>query len=232
MMLFETPSELAEGGAVALARELAGDARGHLGDAAEPAHGVVARRDVRPAQMEDVELALAPGTLGLHVHALEQIGIALGIEDDHHLVLAANLAADVLGDEQLGQTSLAHPRRAQDQRMSDPLAQRQADVHLVRLDAMQAWQAAYRRQGPERVERAIPGQCPGQLRKRKRRELQPLLQMPRPSVGYRRFHVAAEFRPVGLHQPMRVPLVPAKAPANEEPLLADRHAAAAHYIAW
>src|SRR3546814_13113292 len=62
----------AERGAVAFARELSGDARGHLGDPPEPAHRVVARRDFRPAQMEDVELAFTPGALGLDVHALQQ----------------------------------------------------------------------------------------------------------------------------------------------------------------
>src|SRR3546814_2225756 len=84
----------AERGAVAFARELSGDARGHLGDPPEPAHRVVARRDVRPAQMEDVELAFTPGALGLDVHALQQVRIALGVEDDHHLVLAADLRSE------------------------------------------------------------------------------------------------------------------------------------------
>ncbi|MNZ05624.1 hypothetical protein D3C78_223500 [compost metagenome] len=31
---------------------------------------------------------------------------------------------------------------------------------------------------------------------------------------------------------MRVPLFPAKAPADEQALLAHRHVAAGHYIAW
>ncbi len=96
--------------------------------------------------MEDVELAFAPGALGLDVHALQQVGIALGVEDDHYLVLAADLAADVLRDEQLGQPRLAHARGAQHQGVADALAQRQGDVDLVRLDAMQAWQSADRRQ--------------------------------------------------------------------------------------
>src|SRR3546814_6098094 len=43
----EAPGEFAERGAVAFARELSGDARGHLGDPPEPAHRVVARADVR-----------------------------------------------------------------------------------------------------------------------------------------------------------------------------------------
>ena len=227
----EAPGEFAERGAVAFARELSGDARGHLGDPPEPADGVVARRDVRPAQMEHVELAFAPGALGLDVHALQQVRIALGVEDDHHLVLAADLAADVLRDEQLGQPRLAHARGAQHQGVADTLAQRQGDVDLVRLDAMQARQSADRRQRPRRVERAVPGQRARQRRDGKRRELKPLLQPPGGPVGRRRLDIAAELRPVGLHQPVRVPLLPAKAPADEQPLLTHRHVATCHHVA-
>ncbi len=153
----EAPRELAERRAVALARELARNAGGHFRNAAEAAHGVVAGGNIGPAQVEDVELAFAARALGLDVHPLEQVGIALGVEDDHDLVLARGvLAADVLGDEQFGQPRLAHPRGAQHQRVADALAQRQADVHLVGLDAVQARQAAHRRQGPHRVERRVP----------------------------------------------------------------------------
>ena len=146
-------------------------------------------------------------------------------------MLAADLAADVLRDEQLGQPRLAHPRGAQHQRVADALAQRQGDVDLGRFDAMQARQSADRRQRPRRVERAVPGQRARQPRDRKRRELQPLLQPPGGPVDRRRLDVAAELRPVGLHQPMRVPLLPAKAPADEQPLLTDRHVAAGHHVA-
>jgi hypothetical protein len=55
-------------------------------------------------------------------------------------------APDVLGDEQLGQAGLADARGAQHQGMPDALAQRQADVDLVGLDAVQARQAAHRGQ--------------------------------------------------------------------------------------
>lgn len=63
----ETSGELAEGRRVALAGQLVGDARGDLGDARETADGVVARRDLRVAEVEHVELVLAPGPLGLSV---------------------------------------------------------------------------------------------------------------------------------------------------------------------
>lgn len=42
---------------------------------------------------------------------------------------------------------------------------------------------------------------------------------------------SAELRPVRLHQPMSVFLLPQKALADEEPLLADRHVLARHHIA-
>src|SRR5690606_15334607 len=100
----EAPGEFPKGRRVALGAELAGDARGYLGDATEAADGVVAAGDVRPAQVKDIELALAAGTARLDVHALEQVGVALGIEDDAHLA-----AVNVLGDVQLGQAGLADP---------------------------------------------------------------------------------------------------------------------------
>ncbi|MNJ63798.1 hypothetical protein D3C77_597220 [compost metagenome] len=79
---------------------------------------------------------LATGALRFHVHALEQIGIALGVEDDHHLLARA---VDVLGDVHLGQACLADPRGPQHQGMADALAQRQAGFLFLRLDAMQQW---------------------------------------------------------------------------------------------
>jgi hypothetical protein len=67
--------------------------------------------------VEHEELALAPARSGFGIDAAQQIGIALGIEHDHHLA-----AADVLGDQQLGQPRLADPGGAQHQRVPDPLA--------------------------------------------------------------------------------------------------------------
>ena len=95
---------------------MAGNARGHLADAAKPAHGVVARTDIRPAKMKNIELALAPGAFGLDIHALEQVRIAFGVEDDDDFVLANCVTPpDVLSDEQLGESCFAHPRGAQDE---------------------------------------------------------------------------------------------------------------------
>ncbi|MCY1511712.1 hypothetical protein D9M68_461490 [compost metagenome] len=176
----EAPGELAKGGTVAFAGELAGDTRGDFGDATEAPHGVVARRDVRPAEVEEIELALTAGTLGLDIHPLEQVGIAFGIEDDHRLILAGGIAApNVLGNEQLGQPRFTDPRRAQDQGLTDALAQRQVDVELMGFDTVQPGQAAHRRQRPHRVEGDVPGGELGQVRQRKRSELQSCFQAAR-----------------------------------------------------
>ena len=118
----EAPCELAERRAVAFAGELPRHPGRHFADAAEAAHRVVARRNVRPAQVEDVKLAFTARALGLGIHPLEQVRVPFGVDDDHDLVLACGvLAADVLRDEQLGQPRLAHPRGAQHQRVSDAL---------------------------------------------------------------------------------------------------------------
>ncbi len=50
-------------------------------------------------------------------------------------------------------------------------------------------------------------------------------------IDCRRLHVATELRPIRLHQSVRVTLVPVEAPADEQPLLADRHVAAGHHVA-
>ena len=90
----EAPGELLEGGGVALARELVGDAGGHLGDAREAADGVVAGGDLRVAEVEEVEVPSPPGPLGLGIDPAQQVRVALGVEDDDHVP-----AADVLGDQ-------------------------------------------------------------------------------------------------------------------------------------
>ena len=166
--------------------------------------------------MEDIELALTARAFGLDVHPLQKIGIALGVYDDDDLVFAVGvLAPNVLGHEQLGQPRLAHARGAQHQRMPDALTQRQADVHLIGFDAVQARQAAHRRQRAHRVERHIPARERGQPRQRERRELQPFLQPARQPVGRRQLDVEAKLRSVRLHEPMSVFLLPQK-PAPHE----------------
>src|SRR5690606_27637419 len=120
----ESPGEFLERPTVAFVGELTGDARGYFGDPSEPTHRVVACTDVGPAEVENVELACATGALGLDVHPLEQVRGPLGVEDDHDLVFAGDLAVNVLGDEQLGEPGLAHARGPQDQGVTHALAQR------------------------------------------------------------------------------------------------------------
>jgi hypothetical protein len=69
--------------------------------------------------------------------AAQQIDVALGVEDDHHLA-----ATDVLGDQQLGQARLADPRGAQHQRVPDAILQVHPDLGLVGLDTVDGGIAA------------------------------------------------------------------------------------------
>src|SRR3546814_3435040 len=60
--------------------------------------------------------------------------IALGVENDHHLVLAGRIAAaDVLSDEQLGQPRLAHARGAEHQRVPHAL---RSEEHTSELQSL------------------------------------------------------------------------------------------------
>ncbi|MNH18098.1 hypothetical protein D3C79_777920 [compost metagenome] len=138
----EAPSKLAKSRRVAFTAQLAGDPGSDFRNAPEAADGVVACGDLRPAQVEDIELVLAASAPRLDVHALEQVGVALGVEDDDHFPARS---MDVLGDIHLGQASLAHPCGAQHQGMSNALAERQTGFLLLRFDAVQQWRAAHRR---------------------------------------------------------------------------------------
>ncbi|MND98526.1 hypothetical protein D3C80_908840 [compost metagenome] len=84
--------------------------------------------------MENIELLSPTGPLGFNVHPFEQVGIALRIEDDDHLMFDA---MNVLGDVHLGESRLADTGSAQHQGVSDPFAQRQTDFRFVGLDPMQ-----------------------------------------------------------------------------------------------
>jgi len=83
----------------------------------EPAHGVVTSRKIWPAQVEHVELVESTRSLALDVHPFEQVGVPLGIENDHHFVVGRLPAPtvrppDVLSDEELGQARFANARCA------------------------------------------------------------------------------------------------------------------------
>ena len=90
--------------------------------------------------MEHVEVFGSPGPLGLGIHASQQTGIALGIEDDHHIP-----APDVLGDEDLGQPRLADPGGTQHQCVPYPLAEFHPDSLFLQFDRVQCGLSTNRR---------------------------------------------------------------------------------------
>src|SRR3990167_3627154 len=83
------------------------------------------------SQVEHEELVFSSRALGLGVDAAKQVDIALGVEHDHHLA-----PAYVLREEYFGEPGFADPGCAQDQGMSDTVADVHPDVRLRRLDAV------------------------------------------------------------------------------------------------
>ncbi|RMP14398.1 hypothetical protein ALQ30_200154 [Pseudomonas syringae pv. persicae] len=138
----ETPGEVTERCRVSFAGELTSDPGGHLRNPAKTPNGIIACRVIRPAQVEHIEFVQASGAFGFQIHAFEQIGIALRVEDDDDLVLAVLFSPDVLSDEQFSQGRFSDTGGTQNNRMAYPLTQRERDVLLVWLDAVQPWQAA------------------------------------------------------------------------------------------
>ncbi len=96
---------------------------------------------VWPAQVEHIKFVQAAGAFGFEIHALEQIGVALRVEDDNDFMLAVFFTPNVLSDEQFSQARFSDTGGAQNNRMAYSLAQRERDVLLVWLDAVQPWQA-------------------------------------------------------------------------------------------
>ncbi|OSN27751.1 hypothetical protein BV338_05635 [Pseudomonas syringae pv. actinidiae] len=111
----ETPGEFTECCRVTFAGELPSDPGGDLRNSAKSPNGVVACRVIRPAQVEHIKFVQSAGAFGFEIHALEQIGIALRIEDDNDLVLAVFFSPDVLGDEQLSQACFSYTCGAKNQ---------------------------------------------------------------------------------------------------------------------
>ena len=193
---------------------LVGDPGRHLGDAREIADGVVAGRNPGVSEMEHVERAGAPGAPGLGVHPSQQPGIAFRVEHDHHVA-----AADVLGNQHLGQPGLADACRAQHQRVTGPLAEVHPDCLFPGLDGMQDRVAAC--PGRKGVLAAAPAKQPGQPAEPGPR-LPVDLPAPDPAVQGTRLHVAADLRAQGIAQALRVQRCPAKAPAKKQLARADR----------
>ena len=89
----KAPGKFFKRGEVPRIAELPGDPTRYFRNSAEPSHSIVARRDIRPAQMKDVKLIAAPGALALRVHPFQQVGIPFGVEHNHH-VSPANILSN------------------------------------------------------------------------------------------------------------------------------------------
>ena len=86
------------------------------------------------SQVNHKDLVLPPCALRLGINATQQVYIALGIEHDHHLATAY-----VLSEEYLGEPGFADTGRAQNQGMSDTVADVHPDVRFRGLDAVDGW---------------------------------------------------------------------------------------------
>ena len=199
----EAPDELPERGRLPLGGELAGDPGGHLGDAREAPDRVVASRELRVPEVEEEELAGAPGPLRLRVDAAQEIDVALGVEHDDDLA-----AADVLGEQQLRQPRLADPRGPQHQGVADAVGEIHPDVGLGELDAVEGGIAADRRG----------------IRRRVAEQARKAGEAPRPQ----QVALLGETR---LVQALGVALVPAEPPAEEETRGGPRDLVGAHDVA-
>ena len=222
----EAPGEFFEGGRVALARQLIGDAGGDLGDAGEVADGVVAHRGSRVAEVKHHEVLCATALTGLGVDAFQEIGIALRVEDDHDVA-----AADVLRNQELGQPCLADPRGAQHQGVPHPLLEIHPHRLFVVADAVQGAIAAERRQWRERIAAASRLQAsdqPGQHRF----AFPGRLDAARPAIQSSRADVSLHLGAKGVAQSLCVLLAPAKTSSEEELVSADRDLVVCQAVAW
>ncbi|GAR44819.1 hypothetical protein NGUA11_04195 [Salmonella enterica] len=70
----------------------------------------------------------------LRPHAPQQVGIALGIENNHRVA-----TADILGNQQFRQPGFTDAGGAEHQCMPRSVAQRQRDAAFVQLHAMKQW---------------------------------------------------------------------------------------------
>ena len=96
--------------------------------------------------MEDVQGVFPARPPGLGDHPLHQVGVALGVEHDHHVA-----PGDVLGDQDFRQPGLADAGGAEHQGVADAVAQGHVDRAFLRLDAMDGGLAADIRQRADRV---------------------------------------------------------------------------------
>ena len=137
-------------------------------------------------------------------------------------------AANILGDEQLRESRLTYPRSAEYQCVADALAQLQAYVLFARLDAMEPRQTAHGRQ--RRVGFQATSQAVALATSFREGGELLLLQPARALVERRGLDVGGELGQVGICQALRMLLRPAKALADEQVFVADRHFGAGHRV--
>src|SRR5690606_15972512 len=127
-----------------------------------------------------------------HVHTLEQISIALGVEHDHHLVFAVDPAANILGDAQLGPSGFADTGGTEHQGVAYAFTQWEGYIRLQGLDTVQPRQPTHRWQGAEWVQWVVPGGHPAKAWQWKWRKFQSFLHATDESVGRCRLDVSAK----------------------------------------
>ena len=199
------PGKLAEGGAVALGRELGGDTRCHLRDPRKIPHRVIALGYVGKPKMEDMKLVQSTGPPCLGVHPAQQVDVALGIEADHHIP-----APDILSDQDLQQASLANTRGAKYQLVADPLTDVHPDVSFfLGADTMERGRAA---DGGQRAQR-IPGAillCQSRQPRQQGAVFQAEFHAPGGLIEFTRLQITLCLWMTGFHQSLSVSLIPAK----------------------
>src|SRR5471030_1162963 len=155
------------------------------------------------SQVEHEEFVFSSRALGLGVDPAKQVDITLGIEHYHHLA-----PAYVLSEEYFGEPGFSDTGCAQDQGMSNTVADVHPDVRLHGLDAVYGWIATngglILRLGSKQF--CDPANQPG---------LQHV-----PLFGESRFM-----------QPLRVSLVPVEAPAQKQSLGRPRNRFGSHQVA-
>ena len=219
----ESPGKLTERRTVALPAQLPGDTASDLRDAFKTPNGVIACRDIRPAQMEDEQLIPTAGTVGFSPNTPQQVSIPFRIKHNGDVT-----AANILGDQQFRQAGLTDTGSAQHQAMPYAFAQCHRDIELIGFNTMDRRVPPDRWQRPHRIEWRILAQQLGQPR-------QGIfgfkLQSARHLVQLRRLNIFFHFRPTGIHQALGVLLLPTETPPQEQPLLAHRDLSTFHDIA-
>src|SRR4051794_36725622 len=98
------------------------------------------------AQVQHVKLTCPTGMFRLSIYSPQKICISLWIKHDNDFT-----TTDILSDQELRETRLAHARRTQHERMTDSVVKVHPDLALAQLNAVNCRIAAHRRYRPNRV---------------------------------------------------------------------------------